>query len=252
MTVSERMGGDVWTRRAILGRQVPRRLDSPRFRRRALRVVLALAVAGAIAIGIVLIGNRGGKVQQHFDSRPVQFYRQPRSVPLAPADRREIKTLLDGFVAGGVERKDPALAWRLSTPALRRSASRKDWLRGELPVMPYHARGSLHGFRVDWSYPDEVGLDLSLLPAPRETSPGIIFNVDVKRMGGRWLVDSIVPAATMGGTEVQSQADLAPQAVVAAPPHGRIGIGYVWAFLAVLGAAVVAVPVVFLIRSARR
>jgi hypothetical protein len=231
---------------------VPGRLASPRFRRRVLRGLIALGVAGAIAVGVVLIGEKSGKVRQTFDNRPVQVYRQPKSVPLKRADRRRIETLLDGFVAAGVERQNPALAWQLSTPALRRTATKADWLKGELPVMPYKARGSLHGFYVQWSYKNDVGLDLSLLPAPNETNPGIVFNVEVKKLGGRWLVDSIVPAATMGGTQVHSQADLAPQTVVPAPPKGRVGTTYVWAFLAVLGVAVLAVPTVFVIRSSRR
>lgn len=124
---------------------------------------------------------------------------EPKSVPLAPAERVEISAVLDEFVRAGVKRKNPVAAWRLATPALRGPVSRRAWARGDLPVYPYPARGErFHHWTLAFSYRNWVGVDLLLQPVSRlrrKLGP-IMFAVDLRRQRGHWRVDSFNPTAT--------------------------------------------------------
>ena len=128
---------------------------------------------------------------------PLTFEQGEPQVPLAPETRRAINSLLDRFVPAAVERRDPAAAWDLATPALRAGDSRADWANGAIPVTPYDARGTrFHGWMLRYSFPDEVDVQLILMPADREAMGALAFDVNFKRVRGRWLIDAFMPEAT--------------------------------------------------------
>ena len=122
--------------------------------------------------------------------------RTPPTVPVSPARRRAINELLDAFVPAAVERRDPVRALPLVTPAFREGQTRADWARGDLPVVPFRPRDErFHGWRLDYSYPNEMSIDVLLQPARSEQLGAISFTAVFKRAHRRWLIDSFVPAA---------------------------------------------------------
>lgn len=170
---------------------------SPRKRRRlgwsGLILVALVATAGA------LVFLPGGKKlpPETFSNEPADLYRAERPVELGPKARREIGETLERFVQDGIGRRDPLAAYRLSTPELRGGISLRDWKRGELPVFPYHAReGGGRAWTKDYAFGDTVGIEIFLQPAAAERMGPIAFKGAVRRIDGRWLVDSVVPAAT--------------------------------------------------------
>jgi hypothetical protein len=206
-------------------------LSSPRFRRRLGWIAaLTLAVAG-VAAGVVLLPKA---TISGADTSPLtgtaDIVTTPKTVRLTPADRRAIDATLDRFVTAAVLRKNPGSAYDVATPALRGDTSRAEWAKGDLPVFPFPAHGNFHGITLTWSYPGDVGADLHLISRDQTAEIGAItYSVNLKRMRGRWLVDSFVPSATFTAArpgqqaKVRAQADFGPGAAVPVKAQARLG-----------------------------
>jgi hypothetical protein len=147
---------------------------------------------------------------------------------LQPSERKEINTLIDRFVVLAVKRERPEAAWSLVTPEFRAGTTRSDWARGDSPAYPYPARGrTFHRWHLVWADRNDIGIDLILQPVPRKRKQigPIVFGLDLKRIHGRWLVDSFLPQATFapeGQTpRMFSERDVAPSGGGAptAPPR---------------------------------
>jgi hypothetical protein len=126
------------------------------------------------------------------------------------AERDAINRTLDQFVNTAVKRHDVDAAWNLVTPELRAGISRSDWDKGNVPVIPYPARGTtFHDWTVDFASPKEVDLELMI---GKSKTDSIQFSGTMKKVHGRWLVDSLNPNATFsgGGTVVGTHDFTAP------------------------------------------
>ena len=152
---------------------------------------MVILAAGVVALVTQLVPSRNG-VTQHFTSGRVQRVAPEHTVPLAPRDRRAIDAVLDRFVGGVVTRRSPLAGWALATRRLRDDTTRREWARGDLPVYAYPARGpGFHDWVLDYSFRNSVGLELGLQPRRGAKVGNAAFEVDLKRVRGRWLVDSI-------------------------------------------------------------
>jgi hypothetical protein len=218
------------------------RLSSPRTRRKLLRIAIALATVGAAALAVAALPSYGTKPKEVFDDRPLKVYAEQKPVRLTRAERRSIDAVLATFVRAGVERRDPLRAYELATATLRKSVTRAEWRRGALPVLPYKAAGP-PGWTLDYAYPGDAVVDVVIRSARAEpTHRAIIFTSELKRVHGRWLVDSIVPSATFGDGTVYSRVDMGPQAVAAAPAKAALGKVWILAPVGLLVGLIVLVP----------
>ena len=165
--------------------------SSPRTRRRLLRLGLVALAAGVVALLIAFV-PRGHTFGNHFSSAPAQTVAKRKAVPLTRADRREIDTALDRFVPPAVGRKHPIRARPYAASDLLRGTTRRDWVRGDIPVPPYPVRqGQTHAYVVLYSFKDVAGLELGLHPRKGAKVGNAAFFVTMKRQHGRWLVASI-------------------------------------------------------------
>jgi hypothetical protein len=123
----------------------------------------------------------------------------PASAARIPqAERDAINRTLDRFVNSAVKRHDVAASWNLVTPEMRAGVSRSAWDRGNLPVIPYPARGTtFHDWTIDLASATEVDFELMI---SRSKTDAIQFIGTMKKLHGRWLVDSFNPAATFSGS----------------------------------------------------
>ena len=153
----------------------------------------------------------------------------PASAARVPAgERQAIDRTLDGFVNHALKRQKVDAAWNLVTPNLKTGTSRSSWDAGNVPVAPYEATGTkFHDWTVDAATPAQVDFEL-MVPSKSNT---IQFYGTVKKVGGRWLIDSFNPSATFGGGAVTGPQDFLPQG-------GDGGSG-----VAGLGSSWVAVPI---------
>jgi hypothetical protein len=221
-------------------------VESPRQRRRLLRLGAVAAVCGIAGVVFVLLPNTNGHVKETFSNQPVQRVVRERQVPVTPARRAQVNKLFDAFVPAAVERRDPGAAYDLVTPSFRGGASRASWRHGELPVSFYRPRGrTFHGWTVDASY--RTIMSVQLYMQPRNPKEGAVdYSIDLRRLHGRWLIDSLYqraeypPAVAARATKVPSNSK-APPATLFPKAKG----GLMWTLILVFFSLIVAVPLCF-------
>jgi hypothetical protein len=190
---------------------------SPRRRRRLARLGVVL-LAAIVVVVLTAIFKPPADQSESVAGGQGSVYVPDTPVRVTPAMRREINATLDRFVTAAVLRQDLDEAYELSTPALQRAATRKEWARGEIPVYPAKVKRPFNGWLVNYSIKNNVNLELMLstTKAEKEIS-GISYTVDLKRVGGRWRVDSFFPVAQFrrtsleNGTKVVASYDFTPQ-----------------------------------------
>jgi hypothetical protein len=229
--------------------------SSPRRRRRLVRIGLVLVALSAAAAAITMLPKGHKPPPEHFSNQPAQLYHPGPKIKLTQADRREIDTTLLRFVDDGMGRKDLAVAYRLSTPALRAGATLADWRHGSVPIYPYQARpGSSRGWSLQFVEGNHAALEVFLQPGKREQTGPITVAVDMRKIHGRWLVDGLAPTAVFSKAgekaKVFANTDLAPGAGGGGGGSARLGAG--WLLVPVVGIAVLMLgllAVVFLRRD---
>jgi len=117
---------------------------------------------------------------------------------ISSADRQEINRTVDAFVNSAVKREHEGASWNVVTPSFRYGVTRSAWAKGNLPVYPYPARGTtFHSWTIDSASPTVVDFEL-MIPSRLSKTDSIQFQGEVKKIDGRWLINSFNPAATFG------------------------------------------------------
>jgi hypothetical protein len=170
------------------------RLSSPTFVRRFSWVSAFVLLAGGIAFSIAYFGDTADKT----DVRAATNEPAPlKAEPTVPLDTKA-RAVAGQFVVTAVTRQDLKTAWKLTHPELRVGYTYKQWLTGNIPV-PFYAPKSIDAasFKVESSHPNEVVLDLLILPKKGAVEPAQAFFVGLKPVGKgkakRWLVTSFIP-----------------------------------------------------------
>jgi hypothetical protein len=224
-------------------------LDSPRRRRRAGWLGIALGITGLVVLGVLLIPNTSGKLPEKFSNTPVQTVVNQKQVPVTPTMRREVDALFDAFVRDAVARRDTGAAYDLATTEFHADGTRAAWEAGELPVYPYEPKGrTFHGWHVETSYPNDLNVQLYLEPAKAGVGP-IAFDVELLHRKGRWLINSFYPRTSYAptepakGTAGNGGGGSEEPAVASTLPKAHAGV--FWAFMGGFFALILIVPLVF-------
>jgi hypothetical protein len=136
-------------------------------------------------------------------------YEQPKNAPFTKAKQREVSKVLREFVLTAVDRQDVGRSWDISAPSLREGFTKRQWSRGELPVVPYPAanRGLGRWSFVQYSYTDTIGLEVFLFPQPGSGWSAMTADVElVKGHDGKWRVDYWMPKKFHGPPAVAAKA----------------------------------------------
>ena len=185
-----------------------KRLSSPRFRRRASWLSGAALILGAVAVAVWLLPQSKPK-HEIFTKAPPQVYRAPHAVKLDSGSRAEVVFAASNFIKTAVRRVHVDRSWEMTDPSMRQGFTRRQGASGDIPVVPYPAAG-IRQLSVDWSYRDDVALDIVLVPVKGSRLPPKSFMIELKRSGGRvhhrWLVASWAP---QGVSEASMLADAA-------------------------------------------
>jgi hypothetical protein len=211
--------------------------SSPRRRRRLAWAGAGVAVAALAAAGVAALpSGKPAAPAEPLSNEPAQLPPRERPLRLSRADRQAVNAVLDRFVPAAVERRDGAAAYDLVTARLRGDDRREAWARGALPVMQVPARGArFHDWLLKYVDENAVGFDLLLQPKPKARIGPIMFAVDLRRIRGRWLVDSFGPIATFAPANaparVRAVGDFSPQAGGSEVEKGRLSP--VWLLLPV-------------------
>jgi hypothetical protein len=171
------------------------RLSSYRFRRRLLWTGLLLTALGTGVTVAVLFWNTGPLKEETFSGGVAQTYVAPKAVVLDADERAKIVAVAKRFVASAVTRDDPGSAFELAGPSMRTGTTRASWEAGEIPVVPFPVDEAR--WRVDYSFENEVGLEVYAWPEPNQGLRPTIFFMSLVAVdegeGRHWLVDSWIP-----------------------------------------------------------
>lgn len=166
-------------------------LQSPRFQRRLFWVALVVLAAGVIAVVSVKLGNKG-------DVKPVDrqgaavkdVSKVPKSTKLNPAATR----VAQEFILTAVARKNLRRAYELSGPQIKQGQSLKEWMTGNIAVVPYPVADlKIAPMKIDYAYAREAAIEVALLPKNGAKVKPLIFYMDLIKTKGKWLVNSWVP-----------------------------------------------------------
>lgn len=151
-------------------------------------------MGGAVAVGIKY-PNTASTPKETFRNEPIQEYQEPKVARLTKSERTHALTAALNFVNSAVARKHLEDSWALAGPDLRRGLTKAQWSTGEIPVVPYPAAEAR--VRVEYSYRNEVGLRMLLLPPSASKLQPMTFDMDLKAFGSggnrRWLVNAFTP-----------------------------------------------------------
>ena len=176
-----------------------------------------------VGIGVPLIvlgvhySNPGNPQNATGPNINVPGYEQPKNAPFTAAKRREVARVLRQFILHAVNRQDVASSWDVVAPSLREGVTRKQWNKGDIPVVPYPAqdKGLGQGY-VQYSYTDAVGMEVYLFPKPGSGYSQLTADVEVvKGKDGKWLVDYWMPKKFHGPPALSAQAEAKAKAQAA-------------------------------------
>jgi hypothetical protein len=201
-------------------------LSSPRRRRRLFKIaVVVVPLVPLILLG-VHYSSPGDSGEARGPAVEEPGYAQPKRAPFTKEDQRAVRQVLREFEATAVIRRDVGRSWNLSAPSLREGFTRKQWNRGDLPVVPYPAadRGLGSWSFVQYSYTDTVGLEVFLFPKPGSGWSAMTADVElVKGKDGRWRVDYWMPKRFHGPPAVAAKAKAKAKAAKRAAPAKAAG-----------------------------
>jgi hypothetical protein len=230
-------------------------LSSPRRRRRTLWGGLLLLVAAAAGAVGVIYPNTAEDEKPTYRNEPIQEYREPATVRLTRNDRTLALTTAMKFVDTAVARRHVDRSWELVAPGLRQGYTRRQWLKGEIPVVPFPAAEAR--VKVDYSYRNQLGLTMLLLPPRSSGERPATFNMDLTAIGTgakrHWLVNAFTPRGitSQQATPARSSEGSAIGAGDLAPAQGSdppLSAAWIIVPLALLG-SVLLVPATLMVRS---
>jgi hypothetical protein len=163
--------------------------------RRLLPWLAGLLLAIGIVAAIFAFGPNRNPPPERISNQPAQVPATAVAVPLPLA----AKLVARRFVQTAVARRNLAEAYNLVGPNLRGGLTLKQWLTGNIPVVPYPAAAlNVAPFKIDYAHRDDALLEVAMLPKKGAAIRGQVFYLGLKRIKGkggasRWVVDNWIP-----------------------------------------------------------
>jgi hypothetical protein len=217
--------------------------------------ILGSVVAAGVVVSI-LFWNTANPPPSHFSNEPAQIFQAPRPVEFAARERRELIAVAARFLDTAVKREHTEIAYDLVSASLRAGTTRRQWVDGEIPVVPYPVDSAR--WKFDYSFADEVGLQVLVFPETTSEFRPMVFNMSLRAVsdgsGRRWLIDSWTPKS---GAPVRSRSEGSQFPNLAADGEGysaRLGAGWLLfpVLLLLTGALVVPLGILVLGRQRSR
>jgi hypothetical protein len=154
----------------------------------------AVLIVGVLAFWQTMV--RDNSKDETFTNQPARDVGAEKSVPLAP----EARQVAVKFIRTAVVRKNLQEAWKISGPGIRQGMSLKEWMTGNIPVVPYPgAEVNRSPVKITWSYPNDASLEVVLMPKKGSNEKPQLFFVGLKKKGSgseaHWVVDYWAPYA---------------------------------------------------------
>ena len=168
----------------------PARLkNTRRFVRLAPWIAGLVLVAGIVTFLLVFFRNT---------AKPLESTPLTPAKPAAVAQKnvpvpKQAKVVAGRFILTAVQRKHLDEAWKLAGPQIRAGLTYKQWLTGNIAVVPWFGQLGQVPLKVDYSYPGEAQFTVILAPKPGTKAKPDTFIMGLKRYGKQWKVTAWVP-----------------------------------------------------------
>jgi hypothetical protein len=161
---------------------------------KALPWVVGVVIVGAVVAGSIVFWNTGHKTATPLLNKPADDRSQvPPTVKLNPEATRVARR----FILTAVARKDLPEAYTLVTEQIRQGQSLKSWNTGNIAVVPYPTDVIKYApMKIDYSYPNEALIEVALLPKAGAKIRSQLFQMELVRRKGTWLVNSWTPKSS--------------------------------------------------------
>jgi hypothetical protein len=151
-------------------------------------------LGGVVAVLVKVVPNTNGTKDSSKTQNPVVVPdKAPKTVPLS----KEAREVAGRFILTAVVRKNLDEAWKISGPEIRQNLSYKQWLTGNIPVVPFTEKLGVAPMKVDYSFANHALLEVALLPPKGSKSSGDYFWLELKRVSRdgktQWQVWSWAP-----------------------------------------------------------
>ena len=154
----------------------------------------AVLVAGIAAAIVAFVPGTAGNTDKSKTENPTRVAANPKNVPLS----KEARNVAGRFILTAVRREHLGEAWKLSGPLIRQDLTYKEWLTGNIPVVPYTAPISITPMKVDYSWPNHALVEVAMVPKKGvKNADTELYWLELRRVGKgenkHWLVWSWVP-----------------------------------------------------------
>jgi len=168
-------------------------LSSPRLRRRLGWTGGLLVVVGAVTFSMVHWSNTSHYRAAKTRPGTPQVVKPPIHVSFTLRKKAGVLKIAAAFVNTAVKRKHVDRSFDLVTPNMKSGYTRHAWATQDIPVQPYPL--DIAKYKVKGSFSDEVWLQVAAFPdRAHKAVPAAVFDLVLKPVRGRWLVDSWAPA----------------------------------------------------------
>ena len=153
-----------------------------------------ILAAGVVAAIVKLVPNTSGTTDTSKTENPTKVSpNPPKSVPLT----KEARDVAGRFILTAVRRQHLDEAWKLSGPQIRQDLTYKEWMTGNIPVVPYLHPISVTPMKIDYSLKGQALVEVALVPEKGVKGSTDLFWLELRRVGkgskAHWLVWSWVP-----------------------------------------------------------
>jgi len=171
-------------------------MAAPRTRRRVAWALAGGAVCAAVAL-LFVFGPDKDAPEERISNVPAEEPVREVKAPLP----QEARAVAVRFIQTAVARENLEEAWTLVGPNLRGGLTKKEWLTGNNPVVPYPIdKLEVAPYKVDESYETSALIEVALLPRKGSGVRSQVFFLGLKKVGSgsrnRWVVDNWVPRAS--------------------------------------------------------
>jgi hypothetical protein len=169
-----------------------RRRFSPSFQRAIPWIAGIVLLAGIAAFaGTRIVHNKTGhETDVPLSNKPAVLPKKEPNVKL-PASAR---TTAQRFIETAVLREHLRESYYLTHPLLRQGYSLKQWLTGNIPVVPFTKQYFLQArMKLDYAHPADALLEVAMLSTNDKKFKSQYFFLEMKKQGNQWLVSSWVP-----------------------------------------------------------
>ena len=157
-------------------------------------------LSAAVFVGglVVFLATRTGSETEE-RTTAAQPAAQPQARKQTPATLDAAAREVAGkFILTAVARTDLAASYELVHPDLRQGFTLAQWKTGEIPIVPSEVASIEQArFRVEEAYPNELLIEVALIPKQGSNGRAAVFQLGLKDTASgaarRWLVDYWMP-----------------------------------------------------------